>query len=358
MPQLTENKQNEPILIANFEPTHCARNSAQKVEAQDRTRRHCAGEPAQKVKILISFAARERELWSYGRGLFEDDLPGAVAAEAEAGAAVVVGKSVAAEGRGARAAVNNYRGVATEQINLNLRPFGVVQFVAGRENYSQDRAAVEDQATGGDVNVFGSNEIVHGGAVVFKPGGVPGFSEVVEFLTQRRGVQRASCTHNPRLSGLPNREASCRPEGRRYKSSEPKRRPIRLERPSLGRACTCRGGLGSWRLFEDDFAEQAGSVIVGACGEEKMVGGTVCVRSAAELNSPELVDVDICATNVLHCADELACYRIKGVDGAGRSIVGDEKRVAERPEIFRSDSKAPRLVQRRATEELLKKRSG
>src|ERR1700735_3028288 len=133
MPQLTENKQNEPILIANFEPTTCADNSAQKVDV--RTRRHCAGEPAQKVKILISFAARERELWSYGRGLFEDDLPGAVAAEAEAGAAVVVSKGVAAEGRGARPAVNNYRGVATEQINLNLRPFGVVQFVAGRENY-------------------------------------------------------------------------------------------------------------------------------------------------------------------------------------------------------------------------------
>src|SRR5580700_7811455 len=32
MPQPTENKQNEPILIANFEPAACAGNAAQKVE--------------------------------------------------------------------------------------------------------------------------------------------------------------------------------------------------------------------------------------------------------------------------------------------------------------------------------------
>ena len=51
MPQLAENKQNEPILIANFEPNHCARKSAQKVEIQ--RRRHCAGESAQKVKGFI-----------------------------------------------------------------------------------------------------------------------------------------------------------------------------------------------------------------------------------------------------------------------------------------------------------------
>jgi len=50
MPQLTENKQNEPVLIENFEPTHCARKSAQKVEVQKRRRRLCAGEPAQKVE--------------------------------------------------------------------------------------------------------------------------------------------------------------------------------------------------------------------------------------------------------------------------------------------------------------------
>jgi hypothetical protein len=49
MSQLAENKQNEPILIENFEPTACARKSAQEVGVQERRRRHCAGKPPQKV---------------------------------------------------------------------------------------------------------------------------------------------------------------------------------------------------------------------------------------------------------------------------------------------------------------------
>jgi Lactonase, 7-bladed beta-propeller/Bacterial Ig-like domain (group 2) len=58
MPQLTENKQNEPVLIENFEPTHCARKSAQEVETRTRVssldtqqREHCAGESVQKVEV-------------------------------------------------------------------------------------------------------------------------------------------------------------------------------------------------------------------------------------------------------------------------------------------------------------------
>ena len=46
MSQLTENKQNEAVLIENFEPTCCARKSAQKVEVQGRRRPLRAGEPA------------------------------------------------------------------------------------------------------------------------------------------------------------------------------------------------------------------------------------------------------------------------------------------------------------------------
>ena len=87
--------------------------------------------------------------------MFEDDLPGAVAAEAEAGAAVVVGKSVAVERPGALQAVDDNGGGVAEQIDLNLSPTGVVKFVAGREDYSHDRGAVEDLAVSGDVNVFG-----------------------------------------------------------------------------------------------------------------------------------------------------------------------------------------------------------
>lgn len=55
MPQLTENKQNGPVLIANFEPTACARKSAQKVEG----RRLCAGESAQKERIQTRIVGRQ-----------------------------------------------------------------------------------------------------------------------------------------------------------------------------------------------------------------------------------------------------------------------------------------------------------
>ena len=142
-------------------------------------RKHCAGNAAQKVEN------RELVLRLYGRGLFEGDLPGAVSAEAEAGAAVVVGKSVAVERSGALQAVDDNGGGVAEQIDLNLSPSGVVKFVAGREDYSHNRGAVEDLAVPGDVNVFGSHEPVHRGAIVFKPRRVPGFSELVEFLTLR-----------------------------------------------------------------------------------------------------------------------------------------------------------------------------
>ena len=49
MSQLIENKQNDPVLIANFEPNEVATKSGQKTKIQ--TRKHCADEPAQKVEI-------------------------------------------------------------------------------------------------------------------------------------------------------------------------------------------------------------------------------------------------------------------------------------------------------------------
>jgi hypothetical protein len=129
------------------------------------------------------------------RGLFEDDLPRAVSSEADAGAAVVVGKSVAVERAGALQVVNNNRGGVAEQIDLNLSPLGVVKLVAGREDHSHDYAAVGDLAVRPDVNVFGGHQPVHGGAVVFEPRRVPGFSELVDFFTQRRFVHGDSSAY-------------------------------------------------------------------------------------------------------------------------------------------------------------------
>ena len=129
------------------------------------------------------------------RGLFEDDLPGAVSSQADAGAPVVVGKSVAVERAGALQVVNNNRGGVAEQIDLNLRPLGVVKFVAGREDHSHDYAAAGDLAVRPDVNVFGGHQLVHGGAVVFKPRRIPGFSELIDFFTQRRFVHGGSSAY-------------------------------------------------------------------------------------------------------------------------------------------------------------------
>jgi hypothetical protein len=190
MLQLIENKQNHPILIANFEPNEIAKKSAcpprPGQETKIQTRKHCANEPAQKVEN------RGRELRLHWRGLFEGDLPGAVSAEADAGAAVIVGESVAVEGAGALQAVEDDGGVIAEHFDLKLGPSGAMEFVAGREDYPQNEGPVEDLAVGRDVNVFGSHQAVHGGAVVFEPGGVPGFAELFDFLLHRRDFHKAS----------------------------------------------------------------------------------------------------------------------------------------------------------------------
>src|SRR3984957_9836432 len=196
MSQLIENKQNDPVLIANFEPNEIATKSAcpprrdQKTKIQ--TRKHCAGNAAQKVKNP------ERVLQFDGRGLVEVDLPRAISAEADAGAAVIVGKSFAVEGAGSLQAVEDDGGVIAEHFDLKLAPSGAMEFVAGREDHSQNGATVENLSVGRDVNVFGSHEAVHGGAIVFEPRGVPGFAELFDLLVHRCSVHRTSCLYKQR----------------------------------------------------------------------------------------------------------------------------------------------------------------
>ena len=76
--------------------------------------------------------------------MLEGDLPGAVSTEADAGAAVIVGESVAVEGAGALQAVEDDGDVIAEHFDLKLGPIGVMEFVAGREDDSQNGAAVVD----------------------------------------------------------------------------------------------------------------------------------------------------------------------------------------------------------------------
>jgi hypothetical protein len=57
MPQLIENKQNHPILIANFEPNEIATKSGQKTKVQ--TRKHCADKPALRGwQVILGWQAR------------------------------------------------------------------------------------------------------------------------------------------------------------------------------------------------------------------------------------------------------------------------------------------------------------
>jgi len=86
MPQLAENKQNEPVLIANFEPNHCARKSAQKVKGL--RRRHCADEPAQKVESFIRRKGQRVRGARLSGFAAEGDEQGCSVRAAEAGAGV------------------------------------------------------------------------------------------------------------------------------------------------------------------------------------------------------------------------------------------------------------------------------
>jgi hypothetical protein len=140
--------------------------------------------------------------------LLEGDWPGAVSAEAETGAAVIVGERFAVEGAAALQAVEDDGSVIAEHFDLKLGPSGVMELVAGREDHSQDSGAVEDLAVGRDVNVLRGHEPVHGGGVVLKPRRVPGFAELDNFLLHR-------CGHVPALRGLFPRLLNCDLELRR-----------------------------------------------------------------------------------------------------------------------------------------------
>jgi hypothetical protein len=176
-----------------------------------------AGNAAQKVKNP------ERVLRFDRRGLFERDLPASVSAEAEAGAAVIVGKSVAVEGAGALQAVEDDGGVIAENFDLNLAPSGAMEFVAGREDDAQNGGAVEDLSVGRDVNIFGSHQAVHGGAVVFEPGCVPGFAELFDLVLHRSRFHKASIEYGQRdymneFRRTQERKSRSLPPGRRASS--------------------------------------------------------------------------------------------------------------------------------------------
>src|ERR1700681_2822382 len=94
---------------------------------------------------------------------------------------------------------------------------------------------------------------------------------------------------------------------------------------------------------EGDYAECAVAVIVVAGGEEELIGIAVRARRAAlaELNGPDVVDLDGFAGCVAQRTEERAAFRIKGVDASAGSVVGNQERIAHRPKIGRRQRDAP-----------------
>jgi len=82
-------------------------------------------------------------------------------------------------------------------------------------------------------------------------------------------------------------------------------------------------------LAESNDAEGSATVVVVAGGEEELIG--VAVRAShtvlAELNGPDIVDLDGLAAGIAERAEESARLRIKGVDAPARSVIRDEKRI-------------------------------
>jgi hypothetical protein len=280
----------------------------------------------------------KRGLRLHGRGLFEDDLPVAVASQTDPGAAVIVGKSAAVECASALPAVEENCGVGAEQRSLKLGPSAAVDFVARRADYSHDRAAVEDLSVRRDVGVFGGHELVHSGAVVFKPRRVPGFAKLFQFLTQRRSIHsdlssgRFAASSPGSTADLPGstyrrpgspvprpgrpllvRQADYRSKlkkpqakaaglkapalhsnlrrSRDENGEERRRRPGLLGRPSLERGYALKNSFALG--LEDNLAEQSGGVVVGTRRKEKTVGSPIySYDSEAKRDSPDLVDVD------------------------------------------------------------------
>src|SRR5258708_14781625 len=94
---------------------------------------------------------------------------------------------------------------------------------------------------------------------------------------------------------------------------------------------------------EGDYTECAIAVIVVAGSEEELIGIAVRARRAAlaELNAPDVVDLDGFAGCIPQRAEERAAPPIKGVDASARSVVGDQECIAHRPKIGRRQRDAP-----------------
>jgi hypothetical protein len=95
-----------------------------------------------------------------------------------------------------------------------------------------------------------------------------------------------------------------------------------------------------------DHAKYAIRIIVWAPGKEELVMCAVRTAILAELQCPNLIDLDCFAIRVAKRTEELTRFRIERVDPASGSVVADQNRVSHRAEISGSQRDAPGRMER------------
>src|SRR5277367_182969 len=100
------------------------------------------------------------------------------------------------------------------------------------------------------------------------------------------------------------------------------------------------------RLLKRDHAEEPIQPVVRSCGVVELILLSVGCGPASELDCPKLVDGDRLLRRVCDRPHKLSGLEIKAVDRAGVGVVGNQQGLAQRPEILRSHSESPWLVER------------
>ena len=113
---------------------------------------------------------------------------------------------------------------------------------------------------------------------------------------------------------------------------------VRLHAPS-------RVSNTTLKLLEEDRPEEPVR-IVRTSGKEELVLLAVARCAATKLDAPESIDEDGLAQGVLHRVHELPRCEIEAIDRSRLCVVRDQECIAQRPEVRRSHSETPRLVQR------------
>ena len=101
-------------------------------------------------------------------------------------------------------------------------------------------------------------------------------------------------------------------------------------------------------LAESDDAEGTATVVVVAGGEKELIGIAVGASHAtlAELEGPDIVDLDGLAVRVAEGPEESAGLGIKGVDLPPRNVIRNQNRIAHRPKVGRRERDAPGRMER------------